>query len=830
MRQPTDPRTSSVILSSHTYNASRHRSLTRRIGSCVFLSSLVGVAFVLLLIAILQAPSVNHGIMQQLNLVRTTDGKGLPMDYHHISGIFPFDFTMHGVTAIDPTGRKINVGQASIKVTATAILNGQVEIDSVTLSDSTTSGGGGFIEDNSEYTANEQKTAEHRSKKMAHGKVWPFMPYGVKVNRLVLANLSNPALTGLTDSGSETVSLEGSVELKPNGGSFHINVHVLSLAHSIDVNIKLDGDHSSRRVTAVIGARNSSVTCWGTPECTLPISVRSIFATETEVFSLAFRSNIDTTIDGTWGGLMQMAFPSKHWEGTEDLISGVISIASIHQRPLISQAAVVLRVDKNSVLTLDDARITSSLFRHRDSSIHLSLQVPIHAANFTDALLAFSGSIPRQRITMPLPLGTMDFTFNVTRGTSGYCAIGKYDASGSYVMWTAGSRFHYQLGTGRLSLDNIAIDAFMGHMNGTATMSYSRAEGMTASARLTDAEHQLESTLTVQPYDVAGTGKLHHLLINMNERSLQTGNLNADNVTVAASVLGLPSNPYGSLAVSIGSINYGEGTFVMDHMAMSASRDQDAVTGSPWELTASSDRDLRTSFTLYLVGNGESQFRGDLSPFEAHIYGNHRVWTTKPSELFFDYKTQEFSLHAIFHANEAVPERNSMDVSITPDRYQLIVNDESYLLDPLILRGKNMHSSGLMDGYIQVDRVVDPHSPELGQFNLGAMNLCWREGALFQQDDQTGALISVAHTINGCLKGGPGEGWGIGDPDATAYIENPRMGTVHLAANVTASRRDDRPSRIVVPANVSIVMFNDDSAGWLATGKLFTSIELELNV
>ena len=835
--QPADLRCSKVILSRDYMDTVKRHHWMRKTGSCVVVSALVLMVLGVVLIVALQSPSVNHTLMQKMKLMRTDDGKGLPMDYHHMTGIFPFDFTLHGLKVIDPTGRSVAIGSAKIVAKMSAIMYGDVVIDRLTLSDSTSIGGGGFIEDNTLYTEKEQASSIHRAKKLAAGKAWPFLPYGIGVNHFELINLTNPGLS----HGNAPISITGSINVHPMGGSFSLDLKVLSEDRALDVDLSVDGDKITRRVRVTGEARNNSLTCFGCEavSCEWPVSVDTVFATETEVFSLATRSDIKFTIDGPWGGLLQLAFPSKHWTGQTDLVEGVISAASRHHRPLVSRAMVVFHVTNTSTMVLDEARLTSSLFHQQDSSVTLQAEFPVHPESLSQLLDELTVVLPRQKMMLPLPLNTIDVEAVVRCSSSGKWLLAKYDTTGSYIQWSVASGVEWSRANGTVAFHDITVDAFMGHMAGTASFGYSK-EGVSGECTLIDVEHDLVSTLSIRPYvDQLGVPS-HHLLIDMRETAVTLADyLVLGNISVEASVLGLPHTPYGSMSISMGSANYDNGAFVMNDMSVSASRAEDATPSTPWELTASSDKDLRTSVTLYLVGNGESEFRGSLSPFDAKIYGEHRLWTTKPSELHFDYRRQEFSLHALFHANERLPERNSLDVTIETDHYKLIINDESYLLDPLFLRQKSMKSSGLLQGYIQVDRIGAAEAGSAataGSLSLGALDMCWNDGHIARDTAEGDEDEVIASSIHGCIQGTPEDGWSIRDPAATAWVENPRMGNIELRGNITAFRREGELRKLVIPASLEIQMRNNndkhntDSTSWVDAGWMHSEFEFALNL
>jgi hypothetical protein len=776
-----------------------------------------------------------------MNFVRTPDGKGMPMDYHHISGFFPLDFTMHKMSFIDPTGRAINIGEVHVQMSLSNLVRGNIQVDKVTLTDSTAMAtqGSGYIEDNALYTDNERKQAEHQSAKMSKGTVWPTFPYAITVASLEIINMSNPLMPDYP------LSIKGSLSFGAQGGSFSVSMTIDDGGHFVDISLDAKGQHMTHVIQATVEMRNSSLTCfaadWATTTCKWPVSLRTAFPSENQLFSLSTRSNIRAVVEGEWGSLLQVAFPSKHWNGTKDLVSGVLTADALDDRPLVSRAMTQFRVSSRSALILDEARLTSSVFHHRDSSVSLAAQLPIRAKSLHEFLGELNVTLPVQRMTLPLPIGTIDLAIQANQTSFGDWSMAKYDSVGSYVQWTSGSRFTLDVKNSlQFHMENITIDAFLGHMNGTASMHYTKSTGFNFNCSMYDPDLDLIATVSVAPYlavasDGTATTRYHHLMIEANEpRLVFDKRLEVNNVTVTASVLGLPSQPYGGISIGVGRINYDNGAFVMDNMLMGASRAEEASDDTPWEFTASSDRDLRTRLTLYLIGNGDNEFSGSLAPFEARIYGGHRVWTTRNSDFRFDYQRQQFSMHSIFHANELEPERNSLDINVETDRYRLIVNDESYLLDPLLLKSSEMRSRGLMQGYIELVRgqnAPDSQRSSTGAFSLGSLDMCWNDGAVEKYQSSSKSWTPMVKNVHGCIQGTPQEGWSIKNPSATAWVENPRMGSIELRGNITAVRDEElAPGQLLIPAELEMRMRNDDQNQWIGNGWLYTQLMLSMNV
>ena len=784
------------------------------------------VALFTILVVLLQWPAVHHSAMQQMKLVHTDDGWGIPMDYDHICCLFPYKFTMYGLRVVDPTGRGFSAGEAEVYISLWSLATSmsEVTVDSVTVRNSVGTDGDGYVEDNTKINAVEQSATQDWADRNSRDKTWPNLPRGLIIKQLVIKALYIPVL-------NRTIHAEGSLSFKSSGGNFLLKFAV-SDDRSNNLDFSLAGTQLSRRVQVQASIANTSEPCRIRPDaCERLVSVQSVFPTQRTKFTVGGALDLSVDVAGTYGGLLQAAFPSKNFQSASDLLAGTLSVRLLAPQALVSSVVTVVRISGNRTLIVDEARIATPLLLATSQGaaaapLVLSVAVLVPAKGLP-SLLRFN--VPEQRVNLPLPLGEADVAFHLvgapnSTAYSGWALVRKYDSStGSEQQWTLNGTYAVttlDVAAQAFAVDfrSVELDVALGHMRGRGIASYSPAVGANVNVALTDPLKQLSIRVNLSPYRSGGDHRAHQLGIEMIEPVAQLRKLNIENLHLTARVFDIPDSPYGNMDIGFGQVNYDNGVFIMNNASVVAARAPGALDSTPWELTASSDTDLRTRFTLMLVGNGENEFRGSVAPFDAVLYGSHRIWTSEQTRLSFNYQQQEFSLSCALHANEAEPERVSLDVNVDKEKIRLIVNDASYLLDPLLLKPR-LRTSGLLQGYIEM---LNP----LTAPQLGALDMCWNDGAAF---DASG--VQVAHNVHGCVRGNYETGWKINNPPALFVLDSPRLGQCELRANISAARRQSATGDVLdLPVQAALRMLDPDASALLESGWIALEAQLSMKL
>lgn len=789
-----------------------------------------------MLVALFQMPALQQSMLESAGLVHTSDGRGMPVSYDTIDGLFPLTFNIRGLRIVDPVGRTVSSGTAHVWTGPMALFSGNVEVSDVHLVRSmATTGDNSYIEENKLYTDAERQMSIREAERRTRRELWPNLPRGLTIHHLLWEDFSVPDVLG-----NRTFCIEGSIDLRPNGGDFRVQLEVgettaeMPEQRRINVTVDARGIRSTYIVTSEVTLRNTSVLCTQRPDsCHLPFNLSGVFAGLYEPVQLESRANIHLTTTGTYTNLLNAAFPSKNYTSSTALLSGTLSVEAHHPRALVSSAVVMFRVEPTRALSVDEARVRSPLLAQTGAFVfNCTVERPTHGG-----LLLRQLAVSEQRVILPLPLGEMDVAFTLDSSGAGSALMRKYDPLLGDTPWLLTTSFSSNVSLAtklqvQFNFNTIRLDVALGHMAGAGTIGYSDEDGLRTRIRLVDSEHQLESTLSVEPYRTVDLHPPHHraymLRIHLAEREVMFRTLAMRDLNLHADVLGLPNDPYGTLEVQFGSVNYGDGMFVMNNATIAAARDTTTTSAArhgnnvttPWEFTASSDRDLRTRFTLFLVGSGDNEFAGSVSPFEAQLYGDHRIWTTTDSQLRFNYREATYRIQCVFHANQVQPDRESLQVFLDNQRLRLLLNDESYLLDPLVSRHA-LRSVGVLQGYAELD---DP----LHAMTLGQVDLCWNNGELYRRGYDAVPETIIAKQIYGCLRGGPLGGWRVNEPPATVWITTPEVGRCELRANVTASRKDT--DTLDVPVSLQLRLLDTGDSPWLQEGWVDTQVRLAIKI
>lgn len=775
LNQPPGMRTEQLIREDRL-EASKHYTCQRTL--CITLLAIIGglVIVAIILAVVLQAPSVHHTLMESMKLVHTKDGTGIPMAFTHITGLFPYKFTMHGISIVDPVGNKVRVGSAQVHVALMSALKGLIEVHSVTVLSAGADIGGEYVEDNTDYTEAEVLASIKGAGVRSRNEIWPNIPLGIKLNKLEVKNFVAP----VEGFENQTFSIEGAVEFKRFGGDFNVSLLIAGAGHVID--LKMVGRQILHHVALNVNIRNSSLLCVKSgEECYRPINISNVFYNERQPYSLESRTDISIRTDATWSGLLQAAFPSKSAVNKVDLMAGTISTKTLSPDAIYRTFDLVFALDGNRSVVIHEGRITSPL-------LHQATPLRFQAGFTRKAPYQFMLLVEQQHLSLPLPVGDVDFAFAFDDSLNGTIALNKYDVFAKYIQWESNATFSVDFENTELDVKSLSFSMADNQLDGDALISYSPNNGFEVLANLQDEQTGASSVIRLSPYysdalKKRGIARQYQLHIGFKMDSFTSKKMHIEDIRISTDIYSIPLNPHGSMAFALGRVDYGNGVFVMNNASIDANRQEqaDPTDTSSWKVTASSDQDLRTKFTLYLTGSEmERTFSGSISPFQAVLYGKHRVWTTDPSTIGFDYHRMTYSLHSTLHANQANPSRRSLEVIASNQRSRLLINEDISLFNTIL--PQKYQGSGLIQGFVEVEHAGGPSYPS-------SIDLCWTNGRLFTAPTADTPSYQVWHEFSGCVNGRQETGWTIDNPPASFVVDNPPYGRIQMKSNITASRQ-----------------------------------------
>jgi hypothetical protein len=780
------------------------------VGTLVLVGSLMIIGVVLAIV--LQNPTVQKSAMEMAYLSHTKDGKGIPLDFSHISGLFPYKFTMHGMRIVDPVGNKIEAGTAKIHVALLSVFKGLIEVHSVVMESPQATKGSNYVEDNVDYTQAEIDESVRMANRRSRVEIWPYLPFGIQINNLDIRNFEVPvpALAG------KPFSVSGSVDFRRMGGDFFLKLWIVGAGYNVSFN--LGGISGMHHVTIDAQVYNTSVLCVRSGEqCNATLDVSSLFYNEVAPYKLETMTDLSLNTDGTWSDLLQFAFPSKNVVNVNNLLKGVVKARALDYRSAISSVELVFHVDPNRTLFIDDGRIYSPLLRQ-------SRPFEFSALASRSEPYVWMFSVEKQRIVFPEPIGASSVAFQVDHHLAGIFEVSKYDLLVTAVQWTINSTFVYSRNETMLHFPELEIDVFDNRITGSGMVKYDAQGGVNAVVLLHDDELGADGAVRFSSYTPSDTiERQYQLHVGFSQERFSTKRVNVSQVRITADIFQIPSNTQGSATVSFGELNYGNGVFIMNNASIGAKS-----AGEPygaWEITASSENDLRTKFSMYLSGTPTDRvFRGSVAPFHATLYGTHSVWTEDPSELDFDYYKMSYGFHTSLHANQQDPKRKSLDVVASNRQTKLIINEDISLFNTVF--PQKYQGTGLIQGLVEIEHVNGESYPS-------QIDLCWNNGNLFAAPTSDAAGYAVSHSIFACVRGHVSNGWKIDSPPATFVMDSPAIGLIQLKANITASRQQREGSRSVVQldSDIEFVMRDSqDQAQFFQGGAITAETSFDINI
>ena len=755
--------TSELVIRADRREAASYYTLRRRI----FVWTVIPVGIILILAVILlvmlQNPTVQYKLMVMSQLVHTPNGKGMPIDYQRVSGLFPYKFTMHGVAFTDPKGNRVEAGTADVHVNILATLKGQIELHSVVLRGSTAKiSKATDITQNEDYSQAEIDESVRQAVRRATVEIWPGLPFGITIKNLTIFDMVIP----LPMFVNITFNISGEIWLEKNAGDFYIDLTFLGGGHN--ASFILRGVALLRHVTIDARVYNTSELC--SARCDRTVSLSSLFPDEKQPFALETRMNLIVQTDGTYSDLLQLAYPYSGANNTRDLIKGVAILESLNPRALYSSLQIVFKVSPHHVLIINDGRLTSPiLLQTRPLQFGISLtQTPPYQ---------FMLHVFRQELTFPTPFATSTMEFVIDQDLSGYISMEK---SATYPF-SAATNYTLNVHDGTLLLSATEIAFMENQVNGSARLAYSKQFGLEVIASFMDVEQGAAGQFTVIPtYENSANtfDRQYSVHFELQQEVVQLGSLVVSDIAVVSDVVNFPKSPTGTVQVSLGEVNYGNGVFVLNNASVAASRAQ--LTENAWEINAKSDTDLKTRFTLFIVASDDQRiFHGSIAPFMAILYGKHRVWTSDVSTIILDFGQWTYNFHSILHVNQnpSPDVADSIEVIADNTKSRIIVKEDISLFNGVM--PKNYTGSGWINGYLEF-------AHQNGQSYPSSVDLCWNNGRLFGPDGQNATAL-VLHGFYGCVTGTLATGWKIDSPPAQFYADWPDLGNIELRSNITVT-------------------------------------------
>lgn len=661
----------------------------------------VVAALVIVLVATLQFPAPQRFVLNKAGMLQTHPGEpGLPIDFDHITGIFPFSFVAHNLTLSDPNSLFIRTRDAEFVIRTRDIITGAVTIESLKLNGAILSPPPPSTEEVVVETSNPSPPW------------WPAL--GI---RLELQSVD--ASGALIEWFGQQYSIAGSAVIDKNGGDVEIDARVTyDRNNDTSVHLKLAGSGLDQIVRLSLEMTRSGLACGAA--CDSPDAPLSY-------------GNISASGTGNWYRWMELLL-SRRFNLTGLIDKGVDQPVAGHAQ--WNGTRLVRSLDIDFAVEPEDGRrsISGGVVRLREPYGSFSVEAQQYEDGFWWMVL--NTSTPGVGLRLPF-IESIDGAVFYNSSVGGFWTAGKRSIPLMGDVLTAGN--FTVGGDGVVQLSNIEIRTGLFELDGNVTYEL----GSTLSGAFRDPDGRLQSALNLATAK-DGTYAVDFRIENHDVR--QPG-LNAQDVYLSGSFRGLPSQPGGSLSARIERID-AKDLLSIDRLTLEA--EGGGPEGRAWTAAlTSSGASLSGAISMSVdpaVRNGV--LACTIQPFVLRARGVP-LSTRAPSILAFDFSKDIYSVTADVYSTSA--DRPAFALEMRGDRIRVGVSEDAAVLGRLGgLRQKRL--GGPVNGTFYLTELVRLIP------TLANVDLCWTNGSVM--DETSGSL---AQNLSACLRGDPVAGWAL-DP------------------------------------------------------------------
>ncbi len=656
-------------------------------------------ALVAVLVATMQFPAPQRFVLNKAGLLQTRPGEpGLPMEFDHITGIFPFSFTAHNLTLNDPNGLFIRTRDVAFSIRTRDIVTGAITIESLKLN-------GAVLSPPPPEAATDAAAAAAPSEPSPPW--WPWLGMRLELQSVDAAGT-------LIEYFGQRYSIAGSAAIDKNGGDVEIDARITyDRSNDTGVRVKLAGSGLDQIVRLSIDMTRSGLACGD--GCDAPDALLSY-------------GNISASGTGNWYRWMELLL-SRRFNLTGLIDKGVDQPVAGHAR--WNGSKLVRSLDLDFSVEPEDGRrsISAGVVRLREPYGSVSVEAQQYEDGFWWMVL--NSSTPGVGLRLPF-VETVDGAVYYNSSVGGFWTAGKRSIPLMGDVLTAGN---FTVGGGVVALSNVEIRTGLFELQGNVTYEL----GSELAGEFRDPQGRLQSVLNLATAK-DGTYGVDFRIENHDVR--QPG-LNAQDVYLSGSFRGLPSQPGGSLSARIERLD-AKDVLSIDRLTLEA--EGGGPEGRPWTAAVTS---TGSSLSGAVSMSIDPAVRGGvlactIQPFVMRVR-NVPLSTRAPSILAFDFSKDVYSVTADVYSTSA--DRPAFALEMRGDRVRVGVAEDAAVIGRLGgLKQKRL--GGPVNGTFYLTELIRLVP------TLANVDLCWTNGSV--TDENSGA---VAQNLSACLRGDPVAGW-----------------------------------------------------------------------